>query len=222
MKALQEKHARAIELRKMGWSYPEIKNELGVSKGSLSLWLRNYPLTPDQLSKYKNDRESRRVENYRNTCERTRQTKLDGYYDQERVRLLPLSKSEMYLAGLMLYWGEGLKANWSTVSFSNTNPKMIVFVKKWLTDCLGVSVDKLVVRLHLYSDMDSSTEHGYWGKLLEIPLRQFRKPYVKQSMRIGISEKGGFGHGTCDLTVHNAVLKKRIIMGIKVISDFSS
>ena len=222
MKALQEKHARAIELRKMGWSYPETKNELGVSKGSLSLWLRNYPLTPDQLSKYKNDRESRRVENYRNTCERTRQTKLDGYYDQERVRLLPLSKSEMYLAGLMLYWGEGLKANWSTVSFSNTNPKMIVFVKKWLTDCLGVSVDKLVVRLHLYSDMDSSTEHGYWSKLLEIPLTQFRKPYVKQSMRIGISEKGGFGHGTCDLTVHNAVLKKRIIMGIKVISDFSS
>lgn len=222
MKALQEKHARAIELRKMGWSYPEIKNELRVSKGSLSLWLRNYPLTPDQLSKYKNDRESRRVENYRNTCERKRQTKLDGYYDQERARLLPLSKREMYLAGLMLYWGEGLKANWSTASFSNTNPKMIVFAKKWLTDCLGVSVDKLVVRLHLYSDMDSSAERGYWSKLLEIPLTQFRKPYIKQSMRIDINEKGGFGHGTCDLTVHNAVLKKRVMMGIKVISDFLS
>ncbi len=222
MRALLEKHARAIELRKLGWSYLEIKNELSVSKGSLSLWLRSYPLTVDELSKYKKDRESRRVENYRNTCERKRQTKLDGYYEQERTRLLPLSKREMYLAGLMLYWGEGLKANWSTVSFSNTNPKMIVFAKKWLTDCLGVSVDKLVVRLHLYSDMDSSTEHGYWSKLLEIPLTQFRKPYIKQSKRIGISEKGGFGHGTCDLTVHNAVLKKRIMMGIKVISDFSS
>ncbi len=222
MKALQEKHARAIELRKMGWSYLEIKKELGVNKGSLSLWLRNYPLTPDQLSKFKDDRESRRVEKYRNTCDLKRQSKLDGYYEKERVRLLPLSKREMYLAGLMLYWGEGLKANWSTVSFSNTNPKMIVFAKKWLTDCLDVSVDKLVVRLHLYSDMDSSTEHGYWSKLIEIPLTQFRKPYVKQSIRIGISEKGGYGHGTCDLTVHNAVLKKRIMMGIKVISDFSS
>lgn len=178
MKALQEKHARAIKLRKMGWSYPEIKNELGVSKGSLSLWLRNYPLTPDQLIKYKNDRESRRVENYRNTCERKRQFKLDGYYEQERARLLPLSMREMYLAGLMLYWGEGLKANWSTVSFSNTNPKMIVFAKKWLTDCLGVSVDKLVFRLHLYSDMDSSTEHEYWSNLLEIPIIHFRKPYI--------------------------------------------
>lgn len=222
MKALQEKHARAIELRKMGWSYPEIKNELGVSKGSLSLWLRNYPLTPDQLSKFKDDRESRRVEKYRNACDLKRQSKLDGFYEQERARLLPLSKREMYLAGLMLYWGEGLKANWSTVSFSNTNPKMIIFAKKWLTDCLDISGDKLVVRLHLYSDMDSSTEHGYWSTLLEIPITQFRKPYIKQSMRIGISEKGGFGHGTCDLTVHNAVLKKRIIMGIKVISDYSS
>ena len=122
MRALLEKHARAIELRKLGWSYPEIKNALGVSKGSLSLWLRNYPLTRDQLSKCKDDRESRRVENYRNTCERKRQFKLDEYYDEEKERLLPLSKREMYLAGLMLYWGEGLKANWSTVSFSNTNP----------------------------------------------------------------------------------------------------
>ncbi len=222
MRALLEKHARAIELRKLGWSYPEIKNELGVSKGSLSLWLRNYPLTRDQLSKYKNDRESRRVENYRNTCEQKRRSKLDGYYDQERARLLPLSKRELCLAGLMLYWGEGLKANWSTVSISNTNPRMIVFAKRWLTDSLGVRVDKLIVRLHIYSDMDSSAEHGYWSKLLEIPLTQFRKPYIKQSMRIGISEKGGFGHGTCDLTVHNAVLKKRIMMGIKVISDLSS
>lgn len=204
----------------MGWSYHEIKNELGVSKGSLSSWLHSYPLTLEQLSKYKNDRESRRVEKYRNTCERKRQSKLDGYYVQERASLLPLSKREMYLAGLMLYWGEGLKANWSTVSFSNTNPKMIVFVKKWLMGCLGVCDDKLTVRLHLYSDMDITMEHGYWSQALDIPLNQFRKPYIKQSMRIGISEKGGFGHGTCDLTVHNAVLKKRIMMGIKVISDF--
>lgn len=222
MRALLEKHARAIELRKLGWSYPEIKNDLGISKGSLSLWLRNYPLSRDLLSKYKNDRESRRVENYRNTCERKRQFKLDEYYYEEKDRLFPLSKREMYLAGLMLYWGEGLKANWSTVSFSNTNPKMIFFAKKWLTDCLGISFDKLIVRLHLYSDMDSGTEHGYWSKLLEIPLTQFRKPYIKQSMRASIKEKGGFGHGTCDLTVYNAVLKKRIMMGIKVISDFSS
>jgi hypothetical protein len=97
---------------------------------------------------------------------------------------------------------------------------MIFFAKKWLTECLGISFDKLVVRLHLYSDMDSGTEHGYWSKLLEIPLTQFRKPYIKQSMRASIKEKGGFGHGTCDLTVYNAVLKKRIMMGIKVISDF--
>jgi len=38
----------AIELRKEGLSYGEIKKEVNVSKSTLSLWLKTVPLTPEQ------------------------------------------------------------------------------------------------------------------------------------------------------------------------------
>ena len=40
---------RALELRLQGRSYSQIKKELGVSKSTLSEWLRQYPLTQERI-----------------------------------------------------------------------------------------------------------------------------------------------------------------------------
>ena len=218
-RALLEKQARAIELRKLGWSYPAIKQELQVSKGSLSLWLHKYPLTGQQIREMNFDSQERIIEHFQEAFRRKRQQTLDEIYKREQKSLLPITDREMYVAGLMLYWGEGLKASWGRVSFSNTNPAMILFAIKWLTDCCGVPREKLQIRFHFYSDMDIEKEHQYWQNLLNLPRSQFRKPYIKQSLRTHINEKGGFGHGTCDITVGDTFLKEKIMMGIKVISD---
>ena len=55
MKVLEKN--RAIELRKQGRTFREITQEIPVSKGSLSYWLRGVTLTPGQLARiqYKND-----------------------------------------------------------------------------------------------------------------------------------------------------------------------
>lgn len=213
------KHVGALELRKQGWSYPQIKRELQVSKSSLSLWLRDYPLTGEQLQKLSSENRDRRIERFRETFLHKRQDRLDRVYAQESLTLLPLSGKEFYLAGLMLYWGEGLKATTDTVAFSNTNPAMILFAIRWFVVSCGMSREKLRIRLHLYSDMDVELEQSYWSRMLTIPRSQFRKPYIKKSLRSSITEKGGFGHGTCDLIAHNTTLKERIMMGIKVVAD---
>jgi transposase-like protein len=46
---IQEKN-EAIRLRKLGQSYKEIKRKVDVSKATLSLWLRDIQLTPQQLA----------------------------------------------------------------------------------------------------------------------------------------------------------------------------
>lgn len=218
-KPLLEKHAKAIELRQLGWSYIAIKKELQVSKGSLSLWLRNYPLTEKQIREFNPGREERRVEHFRQTFVVKRKNILNDIYQIEKVKLLPLTNREEYVAGLMLYWGEGLKRSWSCVSFSNTNPTMIKFARKWLVNCCNVPIEKLKVRFHYYSDMDIELENKYWQDILDLPISQFRNPYIKHSLRSQIREKGGFGHGTCDLMVYDTALKENILMGIKVIAD---
>lgn len=48
MRAKNDHRAAAVALREAGHTYDEIATELGVSKGSLSLWLRNLPFPTDE------------------------------------------------------------------------------------------------------------------------------------------------------------------------------
>jgi len=221
MKALVEKHSKALELRKLGWSYTAIKNKINVSKSSLSLWLHDFPLTEKQIQKFSLLARERRIEHFRETFRYKRQFSLNKAYDIQKVKIGRLCQREIYLMGLMLYWGEGLKATRGTISFANTNPAMIRMAIYWLIKCNGLKRSKLRVKLHLYSDMNIVNETNYWVRELNLPLTQFKKPYIKES-RFGNLTQKGFGHGTCDLGLCDTKKKDLIIMGLKVVADYFS
>lgn len=42
---------KAINLRKKGYSYSQIKEELGTSKSTLSAWLCDMPLSKERIKK---------------------------------------------------------------------------------------------------------------------------------------------------------------------------
>ena len=67
--------------------------------------------------------------------------------------------------------------------------------------------------------MNIEREQDFWSHALDIPIPRFRKPYVKGSTLTGLSYKNGFGHGTCNVIVNDAMLSKRILMGIRSIAD---
>lgn len=220
-KPLLEKHVRAIELRKLGWSYLAIKSELMVSKSSLSLWLHKYPLTEKQIRKLSPRSRERRIEHFRETFRKKREGALVEAYNIEKVRIGELNQREIYLMGLMLYWGEGMKATRGTISFANTNPAMIRMAVYWLVSCMGFERENLRVKLHLYSDMDIEREILYWMKELDISRTQFKNPYIKDSKFGNLTQKG-FGHGTCDLNIWGTKKKDLIIMGMQVVADYFS
>ena len=214
---LIQKHLRAIELRKEGKSYSQIKNELQVSKSSLSLWLRDFPL-PHEILVQLRDFNEKRIESFRNTWRRKRAARLRSIYKSQQQVLLPLTKRELYVAGLFLYWGEGGKTSNGMASLSNTNPKVMKFFLKWLTEILEVPKDKVIVRLHLYKDMDVRSETQFWSRELNLPLEQFRKPYIKETTLRGLTYKT-IGHGTCNLIVYGQELREKILMGMEVVGD---
>lgn len=216
VKAKYKARGEAVRLRKRGKSYSEIKSILGVSKSTLSLWLREYPLSPEKIRELR-DHSKIRIERYIETRRVQRELILSNIYDKEEKRVFPLSNRELFLAGLFLYWGEGGKTQINALTVSNNDPAMIKFFLKWLKK-IGVSSEKIIIRLHLYSDMDIKKEINFWSKVLKLSRSQVKKPYIKQSQRQSISYKG-FGHGTCNLIVNNTQLAKRVLMGLKSIRD---
>lgn len=215
---------RAIALRKQGLTYTEIKKKLQVPKSTLSNWLSEYSLTGKQVAlieKSVKRNKNLAIEKIRHTKLKKREARLALTYDHEKQQWLPLNERELVLAGLFLYWGEGNKSLYGSVSLNNTDPQVLKFTFIWLYRVLKVPKEKIKVYLHLYSDMQVKREMEYWSKELKIPLSQFTIPYIKKTRRDAIDHKG-FGHGTCGLLVNDVRLKERVIMAIKCIADYYS
>jgi len=206
-----------VKLRKQGKSYSEIKKIVNVSKSSLSLWLKNVPLTQKQLQGLK-EKKSVAIERYRATMKLKREKRVSNYYIKQSRKWLPLSARELNIAGLFLYLGEGGKTSRNTVSISNTDPSVMKFALYWIVHCLKVPKRKIRLNLHLYSDMNQNKEISYWLRQLALKASNLNKPYIKKSSRTDIDQKG-FGHGTCSLYVHNTVIKENILMAIRAITD---
>ncbi len=207
---------RAVLLRKEGKSYSEIKSLLKVSKSTLSLWLRDYPLSDKKIRELR-DWNQKRIENYRETRRKNRENLLRGVYNHEKNNILPFSRRELFLAGLFLYWGEGGKTQLFSLSVSNNDPAMVRFFISWFKN-LGVSKKDLHIRLHLYEDMVIKKEVMFWSDVLDIPTSQFKKSYIKKSRFKNLTYKS-FGHGTCNVIVNSGVLAKKVLMGLQVIRD---
>jgi len=212
------KREKALTLRKQEMSYSQIKEILGVSKSTLSYWLKNYPLSKERIDALRGKNE-KRIERYRETRRKTKEKRLNEFYIEQKGKIFPFSKRDLFIAGLFLYWGEGSKTMSSSVSVSNTDPSVINFFAYWATNVLKVTKEKMHISLHLYNDMDVCKEVDYWSKKLDIPKNQFTKPYIKTSLSTRINQKGGFGHGTCNLRIANARLSEKVLMAIKSISD---
>lgn len=211
-------HEKAIRLRKQEMSYSQIKKKLKVSKSTLSIWLRNYPLSKQRIRELR-DCNEQRIEKYRETRRKNKENRLQETYKVQKKLLLPLNKREIFIAGLLLYWGEGTKCRMDGLSISNTDPSVIKFFIYWLNKILDIPKKKMTVRLQLYNDMNIQKEINYWSATLKIPLKQFAPPYIKKTSIKRINHKGGFGHGTCNVRINNTSIAEKIFMSLKAIND---
>lgn len=208
---------KAIILRRKGMSYSQIKQELGISKSTLSGWLSNMPLSEDRIKEL-GSLNPMRIERCRNTKRRHREERLSRVFEKVSKDIGSFSKRELFLAGLFLYWGEGGKTRNCTTVLTNTNPRMVKFFVKWLS-LFGVKKDRLKIHLHLYSDMNIKRQIKYWSRLLNINDGQFRKPYIKKSKSTDITYKNGFGQGTCSVVYDNRNLSEYVLQGLKYIEN---
>lgn len=115
--------------------------------------------------------------------------------------------------------GEGGKTKYSELCVSNTNPAIIKIFIKWLVESLNAPKEKIKIRLQLYKDMTVKEEITFWIKELLIPESQFRKPYIKKSIRNLITYKTKFHHGTCNVIINDVNIAQKVFAGLKIIED---
>jgi transcriptional regulator with XRE-family HTH domain len=160
---------QARELRRTGLPLAEIATRLGVSKSSVSLWVRDVAFEPRPPV----TRGRRRAPN---ALQRRKQAEIDQLVEEGRARIGRLSERQFLVAGVALYAGEGSKRD-GAVKFANTDPRMIAFYCAWLRRFFEIDEARLRVRLYLHEGLDLAASVAFWSEMTGIPPSQFQKPY---------------------------------------------
>tara|TARA_B100000745_G_scaffold49034_1_gene29357 strand:- start:9345 stop:10016 length:672 start_codon:yes stop_codon:yes gene_type:complete len=213
---------KAIDLRvKKELSYSEIKRQLGVSKSTLSYWLKEYPLSERKIKELrKKGWEKGEVsrERFRNTMRRKQEAVDKKILKKYLAQFKRINNDSYFIAGLMLYLGEGDKKNRARIGLANTDPFIIIFFIEWLQRFLKTPKEKIRIQLHLYEAMNIKKETRYWQKVTKIPLGQFYKIQVRKRKKNSFSYEGSQSHGTCSIFVSSTEKKREIMMAIKAFS----
>ncbi|MFE5733929.1 hypothetical protein ACFQ7A_23850 [Streptomyces sp. NPDC056528] len=178
--AKDDLRARARELRLEGRTYDQIQVELGCSKSSISLWVRDLPKperkrTPEEASAIARrgwEATLRRREEKREATKRTAAEEIGA-----------LSERELFLLGVGLYWAEGSKDKpydrRERVVFVNSDPGMIRVFTAWL-DLLGVEPGRRRYCVMIHETADAAEAERYWGDLVGAAPSAFNKTTIKR------------------------------------------
>ncbi|OGZ55564.1 MAG: hypothetical protein A3H64_01350 [Candidatus Ryanbacteria bacterium RIFCSPLOWO2_02_FULL_45_11c] len=213
-----DKHI-AIKLRKEGKSYNKISKELNIAKSTLSGWFSGLDwsdIIKQELARKANYVARKRLrlvnKQRREMWERWRQE----HRDKAAYQFPLLKKNPLFLAGLMLYWGEGdsLMKN-GFVRLTNTHPEMITIFTSFLIDVCDTPEEKIRVQMTLYPDLKEHACKDVWLRATRLRYNQFIKTqYIK-----GRHPTKRLSYGICCVYVTSRGLKEKIFTWLKLYKD---
>jgi len=194
---------KAIELRKKGKTYSEIKLILRrkIPKSTLSYWFKNVKLPSSYYQKIKHINYSN-ITNARKLAVKAnkiiRKKFIDSiYYRNEYLDKLISDKDISKIALAMLYLGEGSK--WKShpgLMLGNSDPEIIQIYINLLKGCYNIKPSCLKARISYRADQDINKLIKYWSKITKIPQKSFYKT-IPDPRTTGIATKRKDYKGVC-------------------------
>ncbi|MAF20776.1 MAG: hypothetical protein CMI55_03795 [Parcubacteria group bacterium] len=199
---------KARGLRQKGQSIKEIAKKLKVSKSSVSIWCRDIQLTRNQIALldekqlkggYKGRIKGAKIQR-KKYLKKVKELEKEGF-DQ----IKKLSRKDILIAGIALYWGEGNR-KWHISGFGNSDPKMIKFIIFWFKNILNI--DKKRLSLHvginqIHKNRVKKVEK-YWSRITNIPENQFTKVTLRKVKNKKIYKNHDNYYGTLHIRIRKS------------------
>lgn len=183
MRTLVQEKEKAILLRQKGYTYKEILAIVPVAKSSLSLWLKDLPLTKSEKIALKN-RKSASISRGRikvaGILHTRRLVREKAQWVEARDVFKKYSNEPFFHTGLALYWAEGGKRT-DQWQFMNSDVDMQILMIKWLVTYAAIEKKDLRFRLYVHKAYQSEECDSWWAKKLLVRSSQFLKTIIKPS-----------------------------------------
>jgi len=215
--AKDDVRAKARELRERGLACNEIAAELGVSKSSVSLWVRDMP-RPERLSfEASRQRQAAGVARFWAEERKLREAARVAVSTAAANEIGDLTDREILIAGAIAYWCEGAKnkphRRSDRIDFINSDPRMIKFFLRFL-ETAGVSRDRVVFQISIHETADLAATQCFWLETVGIEGAQFNRPLIKRHKPQTVRKNIGTDyHGCLRIQVRSSIEIYRQIEG---------
>lgn len=203
-------------MRRSGKSYAEIFALLKIPKSTLSDWFANSDWSHDlkqRLSK------SAQVEHTIRLRElnKLRGVNLKQAYvearEEARIEFETLKYNPLFIAGVMLYWGEGDKLTNYSTKITNTDPHLIRLYVFFLEKVCRIPKEKIRGHILIYPDLNEETCRLYWASRAHIDLSRFTKCTVIQGKRT----IRPLAYGVCMIGISSTYFKVKMLEWLKLL-----
>src|SRR3989344_6317886 len=158
---------KAFELRRSGKSYKQISRELEIPISTLAGWFKHEPWSIEIRDRLASTESLAYPEKLKRLIAVVKQKYCilhESYRKEAHDEFPALKNSGLFIAGLMLYWGEGdKKIENSNIRLGNSEPGMIKVFYLFLTKVMGIPTEKIRFNLLLYPDLADMPMRKLWS-----------------------------------------------------------
>jgi transcriptional regulator with XRE-family HTH domain len=205
----EDKFEQALQFRKRGFTLEEIAKICEVSKGTVSKWLKNNPISASvtkQNKKRAGQENAKRLKLMSKTRERERETKYREAIRSAETEYKHYKSSPLFMAGLMLYYTQGDLKNEHQIRLSGTEEKAHKVFIKFATEYMGVSKGSIHFWILLYKGQSEELCMKRWKAATSLPYSQFYKNQYINTKKT----KDTLHNGVGNTIIGNTVLKHKL------------
>ncbi len=212
---MRQDKQKATELRKKGKTYSEISEILGVSRATLCDWFKDEKWSK-HIKKSNIERNVKIGTDHLRKLNEGRKIKLEIQYkktEEEAEKEFEIYKKEpFFMAGLMLYAGEGDKISNNIIRLSNSEFYIHLIFIRFSEKYLNVKQEKIKFWLLLYPDHDIETCINTWVEKIKISKSNFYKTQIIQ----GKPTKRKLQYGVGNSIISETNTKKKLMKWLEL------
>ncbi len=207
---------KAKKLRRQGYSYREISENLKVAKSTASLWTSNEPISESGKKRMNNLIVVSQIKARKILLE-----KQEKYRKNLFSQCLVLngkqeySKNDFKLFLSLLYWAEGSKTE-KRVCFTNSDPEMVGVYMRLLRASFDIKEEKISAVIHLHNYHNHQTMINFWSKITGIDKKRIS---IYNKEHSGKKRKNDY-KGCISIQYGDYRIFDEIMLIIKRFSDF--
>ncbi|MDP1690050.1 MAG: hypothetical protein Q8L52_02505 [bacterium] len=206
----------AFNLRRNGKSYTEIRTALKIPLATLSDWFGEVDWSKQLKKKLSSEIQ------VQHTIRLIKLNKIRGQHlkhayeearEEAKKEFEGLKYNPLFIAGLMLYWGEGDKLTKFSTKIANTDPDLIRLYVFFLKNACRIPEEKIKAHVLIYPDLNEEDCRKYWARESNIHLKNFFKSTTIQ----GRHKTRRIKYGVCMVDISSTYFKVKILEWLKLL-----